>query len=165
MAEISRKQMNRFLIAACLGMMLVGLAAGFSVPLERKTHHRDRLREHLFEYVLNSSPPSSFSLRSRLVFFFSSSFLIRKFQWPDGQKLPLVHTRHPETGRVVVQVPLLGDSVTLGELYMDLPIGSPPANYSAQVDTGSADLGIPDNLCTTCGKVAGVYVGCCILIL
>ncbi|MDP2434370.1 MAG: pepsin-like aspartic protease [archaeon] len=68
-----------------------------------------------------------------------------------------MHTRHPETGRVVVQVPLLGDSVTLGELYMDLPIGSPPANYSAQVDTGSADLGIPDNLCTTCGKVAGVY--------
>lgn len=124
--------MNRLLVVLVLcGLALLALSSpidGFTLPLTRRAHKREHLRR-----IMNE-----------------------RFDWPADQKLPIIHTRNAR-GLVVQQVPLLGNSIKLGEVYMSLPIGTPYQNYTAQVDTGSSDLGLPDNQCSTCGKVANVY--------
>jgi len=58
-----------------------------------------------------------------------------------------------------VQVPLLGNQTIMGEYYIEFTVGTPPQSFSAQFDTGSADLAIPSVSCpvSSCGNHEDAY--------
>eukprot|EP00010_Vexillifera_abyssalis_P004962 CAMPEP_0201556970 /NCGR_PEP_ID=MMETSP0173_2-20130828/58794_1 /ASSEMBLY_ACC=CAM_ASM_000268 /TAXON_ID=218659 /ORGANISM="Vexillifera sp., Strain DIVA3 564/2" /LENGTH=391 /DNA_ID=CAMNT_0047969551 /DNA_START=143 /DNA_END=1318 /DNA_ORIENTATION=+ len=55
-------------------------------------------------------------------------------------------------------VPLKGGEIQIGEVYMDIKLGSPAVTYTAQVDTGSSDFAVPDTDCgRSCGQPPEIY--------
>ena len=110
--------MLRTWIVACallMCLMMVSQAWGVEIQLSRRTHVRKYLRDLYRE----------------------------KFNLPDDQKLPFPtftfrhgnnsasRTRETTVDRAVT-VPLRGGSLQIGEIYMNLQVGSPPQIYSAQ---------------------------------
>lgn len=76
---------------------------------------------------------------------------------------PLLHTqyaeniaartqwmRHYYTRESSMYIPVRGDVPVYGEYYVELMLGTPPQNFTVQLDTGSADLVVNNVGCTGC---------------
>lgn len=94
------------------------------------------------------------------------SFARENLGLSEQQKLPLEHrmntiyraeANYSKSSRTVTTTLPLYGGASVGVVYMDFTLGTPAHTYTAQVDTGSSDLGLPLNSCTTCDHVPQVY--------
>ncbi|MDP2434905.1 MAG: hypothetical protein Q8P67_04115 [archaeon] len=108
-----RSPVPRMLLALLLASLIALNAFAVEVPLVRRTHVRTLLRE----------------------------IYRAKFDFPDDQKLPISEWRQNNDSATTgassrlsraVTLPLRGGSLRLGEIFMNVQVGSPPTIYSVQ---------------------------------